>query len=126
MKPASILALALAAATLAAGGAHAQGDAAKGKAVFDAVCSGCHAISGPSFAAPPLGGVVGRAAGTAPAYSGYTKALKSSGITWTDATLDAFLADPGKLVAGTAMPINVPSAADRADVIAYLKTLAGQ
>jgi cytochrome c2 len=42
---------------------------------------------------------------------------------WDDQTLDNFLAAPAKAVPGTTMMITVPSASDRADMIAYLKTI---
>ena len=50
-------------------------------------------------------------------------ALQSSGIVWDEAKLDAFIANPAKLVPGTNMAILVPDAQERADVIAYVKTL---
>ena len=116
-------ALALAAvATWASAQAPAPaGDPVKGKAVF-AQCMGCHVLTGMSFAGPPLAGVVGRKAGTAKGFE-YSKPLIASGIVWNDQTLEGFLADPSKAVPGTAMFSNVPDARDRADVIAYLKTV---
>ena len=107
---------------LVAGSAHAEGDAVHGTQVFNQLCTGCHALNGPSFAAPPLAGVYGRKAGTAGGYK-YSTAMAGSGIIWSDATLDKFLAAPGTAVVGTTMPIAVASPNSRADVIAYLKTL---
>ena len=97
------------------------GDPVKGKAVF-AICSGCHVLTGASFAGPPLAGVVGRKAGTAKGFD-YSKPLMASGIVWGDQSLDRFLSDPSTAVPGTAMFSTVPDAQDRADVIAYLKTV---
>ena len=112
----------LAAALLAsASGALAAGDAAKGRAAFEQ-CMGCHVLSGPSFAAPSLSGVVGRKAGTAAGFQ-YSKAMVAYGKVWDDQTLDPFLADPQKAVPGSSMPIGLDNAQDRADVIAYLKTV---
>ena len=52
----------------------------------------------------------------------YSPALKRSGITWTPQTLDAFLADPQKVVPANRMPYaGMPDARDRADLIAYLQ-----
>ena len=121
-----IICLAAAVALMAGSWAPAQsaaptGDPAKGKAVF-AICAGCHVLTGPSFTAPALAGVVGRKAGTAPGFD-YSPALSGSGLVWNAETLDRFLADPSKAVPGTAMFSNVPDAQDRADVIAYLKTI---
>ena len=113
------LAFALLAAS--AGTALAAGDPVKGKAEY-ARCSGCHVLTGSTFAGPALTGVYGRKAGSAPGFH-YSKALTDSGITWDDTNLDAFLAAPSKVVPGTNMFSQVPDAQDRADVIAYLKTL---
>ena len=117
-----LAALASAGAMLAAGGALAQtGDAAKGSDVYDDRCSGCHVIGGVGQG-PGLAGVVGRKAGAAPGFD-YTAALKGSGVIWTAASLDRWLAGPQKLVPGTAMTAVVPDAAERRALIAYLATL---
>lgn len=116
------LAFLLSLAALGAVSAHAaDGDAVKGKTVY-ARCIGCHTLSGPSPAGPSLVGVIGRKAGTAPG-ANYSAAMKNSGIVWDAAKLDAYLANPGKMVPGGTMFIMVPAAQDRADVIAYLATL---
>ncbi|MEI9963538.1 MAG: c-type cytochrome [Caulobacteraceae bacterium] len=120
----SALAGAIAAALMLAGAASAAPDPAKGKAVFNEQCSLCHSASpGVEGAAPSLSGVVGRKAAGDPKFVGYTPALKKLGVAWTPAGLDRFLANPGAVAPGTAMPINVASAADRQDLIAYLSSL---
>ncbi len=116
-----VLALASLAGLVLAPSAFAEGDPLHGKTVF-ARCAGCHAISGPSFAAPALAGVVGRKAGSAPGFQ-YSKALVAYGKVWDDQALDAFIAAPTKAVPGTSMPIGLDGAQDRADVIAYLKSV---
>lgn len=63
-------------------------------------------------------GVVGRAAATP--FARFSPAMKKSGIVWTAEKIDACLVTPIKMVPGTIM---IASAQDRADVIAYLKTL---
>ena len=108
--------------TALASTALAAGDPVHGKTVFDQ-CTGCHVLTGPGFAGPALTGVVGRKAGTVAGFS-FSKEMTASGITWTEDKLDAFLAAPTKVVPGTAMFTDLPAAQDRADVIAYLKTLA--
>jgi glucose/arabinose dehydrogenase len=65
---------------------------------------------------------MGRKAGSGPHF-GYSKALRSSGITWDEATLDRFLQAPSKLVPGTTMVVPVPDAAERRALITYLATL---
>ncbi|QEX22615.1 cytochrome C protein [Hypericibacter adhaerens] len=116
---ASLLVLAAAIGTTAA--AHADGDAAHGKALFSR-CSTCHAVTDQNKAGPHLSGVFGRKAGTVEGFR-YSKALPASGIVWDDQTLDSYLADPAKAVAGTSMLVKLPKPEDRADIVAYLKTL---
>ena len=99
-------------------------DATAGAKVFMR-CSACHAaVAGkPSGIGPNLAGVVGRKAGTLPGYS-FSPAMKGSNITWTADQLDAYLAKPQAVVKGNKMPFfGLPNAKDRADVVAYLKTL---
>ena len=113
---------ALAVVLMAAGAAHGQtGDAAKGADAYDDRCSGCHVMGGIGQG-PNLAGVVGRKAGATPGF-GYTAALKGSGLTWTPANLERWLAGPQKLVPGTAMTAVVPDAVERRELIAYLATL---
>jgi cytochrome c len=98
----------------------ALAQAQSGSTLFEDRCSGCHLPTG-GGQGPSLTGVVGREAGAAPGFD-YTPGLKASGVVWTSANLDRFLADPGKMVPGTAMPISIPDAAQRAAIIAYLAT----
>ena len=71
---------------------------------------------------PSLAGVVGRRAAVIPGFD-YTSALKNSGLTWDTANLDLFLTNAAQKVPGTAMAVNIASAADRANLITYLSTL---
>ena len=104
------------------------GDAVRGKAFFQVNCAVCHAQElGPGNLVtmkqgPSLVGVVGRPAGSLPHFN-YTKAIRSSGFTWTPNNLYRFLANPMGVVPGTTMPIPVPDPGHRADVIAYLESL---
>jgi cytochrome c len=100
----------------------ADGDAARGQTLFSR-CSACHTVTEQNKLGPHLSGVVGRVAGTLAGYT-YSKAMAAYGKTWDETTLDTFLAGPGKAVPGTKMaapPISNPQ--DRADLIAYLKTV---
>jgi len=110
--------LALLTLTLAA---EPKGDAVHGKQLFDARCGVCHSAGSDNRQGPGLAGVVGRKAAST-GFGGYTQALRSSGITWTAAKLDAFLTKPSALVPGTNMVITVPDATERRDLIAYLAT----
>ncbi|XAZ19529.1 cytochrome c family protein (plasmid) [Sinorhizobium sp. B11] len=116
-----LLTLVWVAIALPASSAWADGDPEKGQKLF-ARCSACHATTEQSKVGPGLFGVVDRPAGTADGY-GYSAAMKSSGLTWDEATLDAFLKSPSGVVKGTRMTVSIQKDQDRADVIAYLKTL---
>lgn len=72
---------------------------------------------------PNLFGVVSRKAGTYPGFA-YSTAMKKAGFVWTVPKLDAYLADPQKLVPGNNMPLaGISDAGQRADIAAYLATL---
>jgi cytochrome c len=114
--------LAVAAALTLAGVAHAQtAELARGAAVYDDHCSGCHVLDGVGQG-PNLRGVMGRKAGSLAGF-GFTPALKASGLTWNAANLDHWLIGPQKVVPGTAMTEVVPDAQERRDLIAYLAAL---
>ena len=109
------------AATLAAAGmAWADGDAARGEKRFEE-CVPCHALArGAESVGPTLHGVFGRKAGEGGDFR-YSPALKRSGITWSEQTLDQFIADPQAAVPGNRMPFaGVTDGDARADLIAYL------
>ena len=44
-------------------------------------------------------------------------------MTWDDADLDKFLANPVGVIHGTKMFVNLPNETDRQNVIVYLNTL---
>jgi cytochrome c len=97
-------------------------DGAAGKQLF-AQCSVCHSTDSTNGVGPSLQGIVGRKAGTSAGFR-YSRAMKAAKITWDDKQLDDYLADPQKVVPGNVMPFSgLADATQRADVIAYLKTL---
>ena len=97
-------------------------DVSKGEKSF-AACSVCHAVNQSNGLGPSLLGIVGRKSGTAPGFR-YSNAMKRANITWDEKTLDAYLDDPQKVVPGSVMPFSgIAAAKERADLIAYLKTL---
>lgn len=114
------------AALLTAGGvspALADGDAARGQTLFSR-CSACHTVTEQNKIGPHLSGVFGRTAGTVEGFT-YSKAMVAYGKAWDEGTLDTYLAAPNKAVPGTKMTTGaIANPQDRADVIAYLKTLA--
>lgn len=103
--------------------AQAAGDPVKGKSVFRQ-CSVCHSDQkGENRVGPSLYGVYGRKAGEAPGFS-YSKAVKDSGITWNEDSLEKYLQNPQRVIKGTRMAFpGLQKPEDRANVIAYLKSL---
>ena len=96
--------------------------AGNGKELFEKRCGGCHALDRDKEG-PRLRGVYGRVAGSVDSFQ-YSDALKRSKITWTDEMLDQWLTDTEKLVPGNDMTFHVEKAAERADIIAYLRQTA--
>src|SRR5262245_50508198 len=96
------------------------GDAAAGRLVYRK-CQACHSMdAGKNMLGPSLAGIMGRKAGAEPGYN-FSPAMKQSGLVWDGNTLDAYLADPQKLIPGNKMPFpGLKTDHDRADVIAYL------
>ncbi|HZT18888.1 MAG TPA: cytochrome c oxidase assembly protein [Dongiaceae bacterium] len=107
-----------------AGPPTAVASAERGRQLFGVRCAVCHGLD-TNKTGPMLDGVVGRKAGTAPGY-GYSPALSKAGVVWSAETLDKWLQDPKAFVAGARMPVRVPAADDRRDLIAYLQTLAAE
>lgn len=89
-----------------------------------AQCAACHTTQpGVNGVGPSLAGIYGTKAGEVPGYV-FSDALKNSGLTWDDATLDKWIAGPAKLVPGTRMTFaGLPDPDKRKAVIAYLKAL---
>ena len=106
--------------TFAVGNA-AAADAGHGQELHLMQCSGCHGVDYNSVG-PTHGGVFGRKAGSAPDYE-YSPALKQARLVWDESNLDKWLTNPESVIPGQKMNFSVPDAADRADIIAYLKTL---
>jgi cytochrome c len=94
------------------------GDPSRGKDLYQA-CQACHSVDENDLG-PKHRGVVGRRAGSVSDYA-YSKALKDSGLTWDESTLDRWLTNPSALVPGTKMFFQLSDAQTRADIIAYLK-----
>jgi cytochrome c len=116
--------MALAMTTLVATAVWAAGDVSRGKEIFQRTCINCHSTEiGVNKIGPSLHGVVGREVAIVPDFI-YSDALKATRKTWTEAELDAYLADPRGAMHGVKMFFKgLPDADQRVDVIAYLKTL---
>jgi cytochrome c len=112
-----------AAAFLTAGPSSAEisaaGDPARGQAIYSR-CLACHALARDRVG-PRHCGLFGRRAGSVPGFA-YSKAMRNSGIVWSEETLDRFLADPLAAVPGTTMGYaGVKDARERRDLIAWLR-----
>ncbi len=94
-----------------------------GKALYESRCAGCHSLDQDRIG-PRHRGLIGRKAGAVPGFE-YSPALRASRIVWSARTLDAWLADPERLVPGQRMNYSVPEAADRAALGAYLEAESG-
>jgi cytochrome c len=100
------------------------GDAARGQALFEKRCTGCHALD-KNKQGPMLQGVYGRTSGTAQGYA-YSDALRKAAIVWDGRSLDKWLTDPDLSITGNNMDFLVAKAQERADLIAYLRRESGK
>ncbi len=126
---------ALSAGLLGAGQAQAQ-DAAAGERVFNR-CRACHVLeAGVNRVGPSLYGVVGRQAGIAEGFNGYSESMIQAGeqgLVWTPDQMVAYLEDPSTFLQETLgdpsargkMAYKLADETDRADVVAYIEQ-AGQ
>jgi len=97
---------------------------ADGSPVSFGICKSCHAVEkGKTLIGPSLAGIYGTKAGEVAGYE-FSPALKASGLTWDDATLDKWLESPMTLVPGTRMTYAGQADPEkRKAIIAYIKTL---
>ncbi len=98
-------------------------DPTRGAALFQERCALCHTVEPGTSGGrgPNLRGVVGRKAASTDFAD--SAALTRWGRTWTPELLQKYLVDPGKLVPGTTMTQRVTDPGERADLVAFLKTL---
>lgn len=96
--------------------------AADGAKTFQFQCKTCHGAKSTPMG-PSLAGVAGRKIAGLGDFKYSTGLTAKAGATWTDANLDAYLAAPTKFAPGTKMMTGVANPADRAAVVAYMKTL---
>jgi cytochrome c len=98
------------------------GDPARGQQDFRA-CSPCHSLEPDrNMTGPSLTNLWGRKAGSVQSFDRYSDALKASGIVWDERSLDAWLADPHRMVPDNEMPFEgIKDARVRSDLLAFLK-----
>ena len=100
-------------------------DPARGKTLFSKGCGGCH-DSTPKMRiryGPPLWGIVGRPRASFAKFK-YSQTLTEAGGNWDDEELNDFISDPRRVLPGTDMDAKgYQKPEDRADLIAYLRSL---
>jgi cytochrome c len=118
------------------GTAMAAGDAANGASIFQQ-CAACHSPEkGVNMVGPSLYGVIGRPAGSIADFD-YSAAMHEAaqkGLTWTEDNVVAYLQNPHKFLeefdkdsgVRNKMTFSLADMQQRQDVVAYLKTLAGE
>jgi len=91
-------------------------------------CTSSHTFNegGPTRVGPNLFGVFGRAKASVAGFA-YSDAVKKLGGDWTADALDKWIAKPAAMASGTKMTFaGLDDGQQRADLIAYLKTLGGK
>jgi cytochrome c len=120
------LVAAIAAGTAAPAAADPIGDPVAGAGLFKQQCSACHQIGegARNRVGPHLNGIFGRRAGSIDGFS-YSRSMDrmgKDGLTWTLATLDAYVENPKALVSGTRMAYRgLKDETARRNVLAYLR-----
>jgi cytochrome c len=87
-----------------------------------AKCTACHKVEkgAPNGVGPNLHGIVGKAIASVEGFA-YSTAMKAKGGNWDEATLDAYLENPRKVVPGTKMAFaGINNAEERKALIAWL------
>jgi cytochrome c len=111
----------IAAIPVFAGPALADGDAAKGKRIFNK-CHACHnADVAKNKVGPTLLGLFGRHAGSVEDFH-YSDAMKNADIVWDKDTLEKYIADPKGVVPGNKMAFaGIKNHDQIEDLLAYLE-----
>ncbi len=102
----------------------ANGNAERGRDLYESRCISCHSLDANRIG-PKHRGVYGRKAGSVPEFT-YSPAVKSSSVVWNDQTLMRWLTNPQEVIPGQRMNFRVSQPQDRADIVAYLKKESGQ
>jgi cytochrome c len=94
--------------------------AAEGEKVFKQ-CKVCHSLeAGKKGVGPSLSGLIARKSGSLEGFA-YSPAMQGAGVTWDEANLLKYIADPKGFVAGNKMAFaGVKKEEDLKNVVAYL------
>jgi cytochrome c len=95
----------------------------EGRIAFNNSCRTCHSLkAGDNRLGPSLHGVVGAKAAQSPGYA-YSQSLRQSGVTWNEATLERWIANPEAVVPNNNMkPYNgLADPAVRKRIVEFLK-----
>lgn len=101
------------------------GNVEAGKKVALKHCKVCHSFNkgGKVVFGPNLWDIAGKPAAAIKGFK-YSKALKNSGLIWTEKNIIGFMSDPENFVKGTTARFpGLKTAKDKADIVAYIKTL---
>lgn len=103
----------------------AAADVKNGEAIFVRHCKYCH-LNHPGtqqYPGPPLWNIVGSDKAST-AFTSYSAVLHAAEGSWTYEDLNTFLFEPMAMMPGVGMNFSgLPNDADRADLVAYLRTL---
>lgn len=94
-------------------------------AVFNNHCRTCHSVKqGDHRLGPSLHQIHGAKAGSSSGYANYSQGLKSSGLTWDDATLDKFIENPEQVIPNNNMKPykGIDDPAVRQQIVDYLRS----
>jgi cytochrome c len=104
-----------------------QAKAPVAPAAFNNACRTCHSVKeGDHRIGPSLHKIFGSKAGSRPGFNS-SAAMKNSGLTWDEKSLDRFIENPEAVAPNNAMKpfAGLPDAAARKEIVSYLKAAAG-
>jgi cytochrome c len=94
-----------------------------GRVAFNNACRTCHSLKADdNRLGPSLHGIIGAKAGQSTGYA-YSQSLRQSGVTWTEATLERWIANPEAVIPNNNMKpySGLADAAVRKKIVDFLK-----